>query len=71
MSLNAEVFNAEDLRTIKAPKVPVVLKSGGPIMNLRCIEGGRAFCEWDDNENEVIRKSFPVECLYSCFEVSK
>lgn len=53
-------FDAEDLVIIPPPKRPVMLKSGGAIMEVLEELDGEVLCEWDDG-----RVWYPRECLYS------
>ncbi len=41
----------------------VQLKSGGPSMTVRWVEGEEAFCEWFDAKNEVKERKFLVTSL--------
>lgn len=40
----------------------VQLKSGGPVMTITYIDGGKAVCEWFDN-NTPASSTYPVEAI--------
>jgi len=49
---------------------PVILNSGGPIMNLETIEGENAVASWDDR-GKVERSMFSVVCLSALVPLSE
>jgi uncharacterized protein YodC (DUF2158 family) len=64
--LNTETFSVTDLVKVSPPARPVVLKSGGPVMDLEATEGGMAVCSWRNADGSCGRRMFPLACLYSC-----
>ena len=54
---------------LHAPKRPVVLNSGGPPLELLCVEGDNALVEmlpqWSD-DGRGWRWLLPVACFYAC-----
>lgn len=58
-------FKPEDLVLIQLPVRPVVIKSGGPIMNVVCVEGDNVLCEWD-NDGKKEQGLIGAACLYAC-----
>ncbi len=59
--LKRDKFQETDLEKIER-KNPVVLNSGGPVMEVETVEGNRALCRWEVN-NKLARAVFPVACL--------
>lgn len=63
MKLHRGQFRADELVEV-VHKNPVILNSGGPIMELEAVEDGpdgeRAVCSWDHGKSRSI---FPVACL--------
>jgi uncharacterized protein YodC (DUF2158 family) len=66
MDLRRGKFPNNQLVSVQLPATPVVLKSGGPVMSLGCVEGGYAYVSWTDDNGRVQRHRFPSECLLSC-----
>ena len=66
MELRRQTFPAEDLELAPEPKNPVVLKSGGPIMDLETVEGENGLCRWETEDSKIARATFPLACLYLC-----
>lgn len=64
--IRSEVFSEADLEPVKSPAKPVVLKSGGPIMDLVCFEGDNGVCEWEGQDGTNQRHLIPLVCLYRC-----
>ena len=67
--LHQAAFKESELVKVPEPKQPVVLVSGGPVMDLVALEGENGVCEWEDNDNEQHRRLFPLVCLYGCKRV--
>ena len=65
MKLHRATFHPADLVAIPRPEKPVVLVSGGPIMDLVSVEGEYGICEWR-NGRKVARAKFKLICLYEC-----
>ena len=66
LSIEFASFDRSDLTRVPCPhRNPVVLKSGGPILDLLAVEGDNAICEWAE-DGEKVRRIFPVACLYRC-----
>jgi hypothetical protein len=60
--LKRETVRASDL--VKVTFVaPVVLNSGGDVMELVCIEGDNAIVEWENQSREKKQRLIPVACL--------
>lgn len=55
---HGEFFSGE-LELVPEFRDPVMLKSGGPIMEVLSVDSSGALCEWEDG-----RETFPVACLY-------
>ncbi len=70
-SVRRQVFNAADLVVVPPMARPVVIKSGGPIMDVESVESGQALCRWMDDEGKLCRAVFRVVCLYSCAEMDR
>ncbi len=66
MELHRETFAKEELEKAPPKKRPVILKSGGCVMELESVEDGIALCSWENNERKLQRASFPLVCLYEC-----
>jgi uncharacterized protein YodC (DUF2158 family) len=66
VSLHRKSFSLDDLVRIPPPEHPVVLKSGGTLMNLVSVEGDNALCEWYEDNGKLARAVFPLVCLYRC-----
>lgn len=64
--LRRESFPVGNLVRVPSPAAPVVLKSGGPVMNLLGVTDGIALCEWLTADDRLSRGTFPVPCLYRC-----
>lgn len=60
------VFDTDELVKVPEPSTPVVLKSGGPIMELESVEGGSAMCRWTGLDGKLCRVVLPLVCLYRC-----
>lgn len=69
-SVNRDKFPADELVKVPAPNRPVVLKSGGPVMDLETIDGDNGLCSWFDDEGKISRAVFPLVCLYACIPVN-
>lgn len=65
--LNSGVFHVTDLTPTPPLKYPVVLNSGGPIMEL-ISEDSEGFClvSWGGTNNDQQTETFPSECLFRC-----
>ena len=64
-------FPATDLVAVPPAPNPVVLKSGGPVMDLVTVEGERALCRWTgwdvaSQSNVEHRRLFAVASLLRC-----
>jgi hypothetical protein len=62
-------FALESLARVTPPARPVVLRSGGPVMDLVCVEGDHGVCEWDESDGDgTARRSWllPLIALYEC-----
>lgn len=57
--LHRGTFAAADLQRVPDPRQPVLLKSGGPIMEVLEDHGDEVVCEWADG-----RATFPKASLY-------
>ena len=57
--LRRDTFEMNELAKVEPPASPVILKSGGPIMDLIEFGEGLAVCEWEDG-----RARFPLSSLY-------
>lgn len=55
-------FNISDLEIVDESR-SVVIASGGPIMDVVCVEGERMLCEWVDNDGEKQQCLFPIVVL--------
>jgi uncharacterized protein YodC (DUF2158 family) len=64
--LRRDAFPLDELVKVPAPKRPVVLKSGGPVMDLETVEGENALCSWYGADMKLARAVFPLACLYEC-----
>jgi uncharacterized protein YodC (DUF2158 family) len=62
--LRRGTFNASDLARLPAPVRPVMLKSGGPIMEAESSEADQVLCRWMDDD-KVARAVFGRCQLYS------
>jgi hypothetical protein len=60
------VFNTSDLVSVPRPNKPVVLVSGGPIMDLISSQDGNGLVEWRDDEGKICRAVIALVCLYEC-----
>lgn len=69
MNANSGLFHADDLVLVPPPARPVVLGSGGPIMELESVEDGVALCSWTADDGRLCRSRFPLPCLYACVPV--
>ncbi len=63
MLLNRAVFSEDDLIRVPLPKNPVIIKSGGPIMEVLSIEGNQVLCEWQ-HDGKIARGVFSKVILY-------
>ena len=70
--LNTGEFREEDLTIIAPLKNPVVLKSGGPIMEM-VSEDDEGFClvSWGGLNNDEKTATFPSVCLFKCVTYSE
>ncbi len=60
MATHRKLFNESELIKIDTTKC-VVLASGGPLMDVLCIEGDNALCRiHDEDKTEHL---FPIACL--------
>lgn len=66
MYLNRGAFASSDLVKVPAPGRPVVLNSGGPVMDVEWVEGGTALCRWKDGDGKIARAVIPTACLMEC-----
>ena len=71
MSLNRDTFSEVDLIKVPRPTRPVVLVSGGPIMELESEENGKGLCSWRDDDGKLGRAVFPLACLYECRDMGE
>ena len=56
-------FNRSDLVKVDESRC-VILGSGGPLMDLICIEGENALCEfWDEDRKSKVQMMFLTVCL--------
>ena len=65
-----ESFHPDELVLVPEPANPVVLGSGGPIMDLVATEGDRGLCQWEADDGTTQRHMFPLACLYRCEKFS-
>lgn len=70
MILQRGTFPADALELVPEPRRPVVLKSGGPVMELESVEGEDALCSWTGDDGRLGRAVIPVVCLYACAPVT-
>jgi hypothetical protein len=61
-----KVWREDELVKVEPPARPVILKSGGPVMDLESVEDGNALCRWEGDDRRICRAVFPLVCLYSC-----
>lgn len=67
MHVNRDTFDPEEVTRVRKPRRPVVLASGGPVMELESLDGeGRALCSWVGDDGKIARATFPLACLYRC-----
>lgn len=59
--LKRDKFQKTDLEKVEY-KNPVVLNSGGTVMEVETVEGDRVLCRWEVN-NKLARATFPAACL--------
>lgn len=65
--LRRESIDPADLVRVEPPGRPVVLKSGGPVMDLESwSDDGQALCRWAAADGRVCRAVLPAACLYRC-----
>lgn len=61
MDMKRGQFAADDLKKVEGDFV--VLASGGPLLNLECVEGDNAVVSWKDSTGKTIREMIPCVCL--------
>lgn len=65
--VHAGRFDPADLSPVPDWPAPVVLASGGPVMNLVCVEGDNALCEWWGAGGRTLQRHlFPAASLMRC-----
>lgn len=47
---------------------PCVLASGGPMMDVECVEGDYAVCRWWNDRDTYLRGKFHLATLRSCVQ---
>jgi len=57
-----DIFHEADLVKVDEYENPVILKSGGPIMESESIEGTDVLCRWEES-GKIARAAFPIPCL--------
>lgn len=57
-------FHEDDLEKVPDLENPVILKSGGPIMEVLTEDEEACLCEWRGDSGKLWRKSYPRVCLY-------
>lgn len=66
MELSRDSFAADELVVIPPPVRPVVLKSGGPVMEVLEVIDDQALCRWAGDDGRVGTAVFSTACLYAC-----
>jgi uncharacterized protein YodC (DUF2158 family) len=68
--MKKRTYKCDDLVLVKPFRMPAILKSGGPIMNIISIDSDNvALCEWHNDvdlpsEPPSQVAAFPIICLY-------
>ena len=69
--MRRQVFAHSELSRVPPGARPVVLRSGGPVMDLEGVGDGIGLCRWRGDDGKIHRAQIPVAALYSCVPCQK